>query len=167
MLLVKTDPGQYVDRQTILELKIDYADIEFKGDVEPDNTSGILSGNYRYARQIVHNPNKINVGPFFDELELIRAKLLKFWIPDISNSETRIMEYDRLYDALKDTNGELWDLENKARVLRAAPDRLQTEAAKQAAEVLFAINDLNDKRSELVKKINALWNIGGQEKFYE
>lgn len=162
MRLLKPDPGELVDRQTILELKIAHIESQKDHDNEPERT--VPHG--AIARTVVSNPSKLNVHPFADELDLVRDYLTKNFIPDIAPFDDKSNAYDALYDELKEVNSQLWDLEDKARVLRDAPDNFAEAACRRAAEVLFAINTLNDRRAELVKQINGLWGKQTQEKMY-
>jgi hypothetical protein len=162
--LFNPQPGEMVDRQTILTLKIEHV----QGQKDFDNDEKAVKGGV-VARTVVSNPTKINVHPFVDELELIRKHLSENWIPGISIDDGKVIAYDQFYDDLYDVNAQLWDLEDKARVLRDAPDKIvieESELFKIGYETLGKINTLNDKRAELVKKINELWNIQSQEKLY-
>lgn len=140
---------------------MDHSDVEFDENTDMKQSGGVLS------RTVIPNKNKTNVHPFLDELELIASKLKSAWIPDIEVNPSAIEAYDKLYDELLETNSTLWNLEDQIRVLKSAPKEHSIEAYKRAAEVAFAIVDNNDKRSELVQKINALWNINQKEKLYD
>lgn len=161
MRLIRPSPGELADRQVILSLKINHAQVEVVGDDEPKH---VKSGNI--IRTVVDNKTKVNVQPFYDELELVQNHLKNHWIPDISMTDEKVVQYDKLFDALVDVNTKLWDLEDQARVLRAAPDKFFDVACRQAAEVLFAITELNDNRAKLVQEINAIWKITSQEKLH-
>jgi hypothetical protein len=163
MSLIKPKPGDLVDRQSILELKIAHVESQKDFDNEPEQ----VVAHGAVARTVVSNPTKINVHPFVDELELIVSYLKKNWIPDILLDEDKVHAYDAHYEALKEVNAQLWDLEDKARTLRDAPDNFQEEACRRAAEVLFSITSLNDKRADIVRRINKLWSIDLQEKLYD
>lgn len=143
---------------------MDHSDVEFDETTidlsKKDNITGGLS------RVVIPNKSKVNVHPFLDELELIASKLKSAWIPDIEHKQGAIEEYDKLYDELLETNSQLWDLEDKIRVLKSAPAEHSVEAYKRAADIAFEIVDANDRRSSLVQKINALWNINQKEKLY-
>src|ERR1039458_8900941 len=97
MPLLKPNPGDLADRQTILSLKIDHIDNEFDETTkmpEPEKGGGVVT------RTIITNKSKVNAHPFFDELELIQNKLKTAWIPDISDKPGMIEKYDTLYDQL-------------------------------------------------------------------
>lgn len=171
MRVIKPSPGELVDRQTILELKIEYglgnsefAELQGEDKVQRTPRSLALS---RVDRVVVDNPTGVNVRPFMDENELIIAYITKNWIPDIAMDESKIAAYDKLHDELLEVNHSLWKLEDQIRILRIAPDKFESAAAIRAAEVAFTIADQNDKRAELVKSINALWGIKSQEKLHK
>lgn len=173
MRLMKPDPGELVDRQTILELKIDHANVE----INPEQKEGEIpipkqargSSKLNQNRFIVNKEAKgTRIHLFYDELELISKKLLETWVPDIMTSQEKVDKYDELYASLSETNASLWDLEDQGRVYRAAPERYQNDPTfnTRCKDILFEIEDLNDKRADLVKQINALWGIKSQEKSY-
>lgn len=162
MLLFKTTPGELADRQTILELKIEHLN-----EIEVDDDPTVQSSTSRgvVARHIVKNPSKINPQPFLDELELIQESLKKNWFD--ARPDSLVQKYDALFEQLEQVNLDIWNLEDNARILRDAPDKFKEAAAIRAAEVLFAINDNNDKRCEIKKQIDALWGYKTQEKLYD
>ena len=163
MRLIKPNPGELADRQTILELKINKANVEF----DEDRADALTSKNKNMGvSRVLVNKNAIDVTPFLDELELVRKHLTQNWVPDIANKPGVVEQYDALYQQLSEVNEQLWTLENQIRVLRVAPDKDMDAACRRAQEVAFAIADANDKRSELVKAIDALWGYKTQEKFY-
>jgi hypothetical protein len=162
MRMLKPSPGELADRQTILTLKVDHCDVEFDENTDMKQSGGVLS------RTVIPNKNKTNVHPFLDELELIAKKLKEAWVPDIENKPGAIKAYDELYDELLDTNASLWKLEDKIRDLYKAPKTLWKDISwlEEVRDTSFGIMNTNNKRSELVQKINALWNINQQEKLY-
>lgn len=169
MRLLKPNPGELVDRQTILELKIEHANVEIEDEPKSDIP---LPETARGGSKLLKNRVIVNKGAlgtrvhlFFDELELISNRLIESWVSGLTTQE-QVDSYDALYEQLSEVNSQLWDLEDSARVLRAAPDKFQEQATLRAAEVLFAITDLNDKRATIVKSINELWGIMSQEKSY-
>lgn len=167
MLLFKTTPGELADRQTILELKIEHLN---EIEVDDDPTVQSTSSRGVVARHVVKNASKINPQPFLDELELIQECLKTKWFtPEIVdiNKFMIVERYDALFDQLEQVNLDIWNLEDNARILRDAPDKFKEAAAIRAAEVLFAINDNNDKRCEIKKQIDALWGYKTQEKLYD
>lgn len=166
MGLFKPTPGEMVDRQTILTLKVEF--IQSQGDSEEEtiaNPSG--EGTKVITRSKV--TSKLSSHHFVDELEQIRTRLLTDWIPPLEvRGEDKVGLYDRLYDDLMDVNSQLWDLEDKARVLRDAPSSVASDVLfQQGYDTLCNITRLNDKRAELVKSINALWEIPTLEKLHQ
>lgn len=162
MLLFKTTPGELADRQTILELKIEHLN---EIEVEDEPTVHKTTATSVVARHIVKNASKVNPQPFLDELELIQESLKKNWFGHTA-TDAIVQKYDALFEQLEQVNLDLWNLEDKARVLRDAPDKMQAAANARAAEVLYAINNSNDKRNEIKKQIDALWGYKTQEKLY-
>ena len=155
------DPGEMVDRQVILELKI------YNSDTEPIGTDKKQVKKGQIERTLVDKASlnsKQHI--YLDEIEMIRAKLISNWIPDIADKPDKVEEYDKLYDELSEVNAQLWDLEDQARVLRAAPTPKDQKVIERKAEILDCVSTLNDKRAHLVKAINKLWNINSQEKLY-
>jgi hypothetical protein len=164
MRMLRPSPGEVVDRQTILELKAQYGQsldqqktIE-KVIVEEDKK--------RIGTTVLQGASKINLKPFLDEHEALQKYLEKDWFPMIATSEDKQKDFDSLYEQLSETNHDLWKLEDQARILVSAPDKYTDIANRRAAEVLFTINASNDRRAELVKKINAIWGMNTIEKLH-
>jgi len=166
MRMLKPSPGELADRQSILELKIEHVDKEIVDVVVKEPIAGDRSG---VTRTIVEGGDKkLGTHHFFDELELIQNCLRQNWMPDIMTAAdpTKVNEYDHFFDDLTEVNSNLWKLQDQIRILRLAPDKFEEIACRRAAEVAYAIDELNEKRAELVKSINALWSINAQEKIY-
>lgn len=161
MRLLKPLPGELVDRQTILELKI--AHVESQKDFDNEDVQVPHGG---ITRTVVSNPTKVNVHPFVDELELVRKCLMDNWIPTIALDEEKVALYDKYFDELKAINDKLWDLQAELRVLRDAPDNHVDAARIRAGGVAFDIDFLNEQRANLVKSINQIWGYDTQEKLY-
>lgn len=166
MRLLQPSPGELVDRQTILEIKLEHCGSEIT-----EESLGNVKITDRLNRQVVKDPVKkngkaVNSRPFMQELEEVINYQAKHWLPGIEAEDKKTEEYDELHSKLSEINSNLWKLEDQARVLRSAPDKYKEEAARQAADLLFLITSLNDDRAEAVAKINALWNINSQEKIY-
>lgn len=162
--LLRPNPGECVDRQTILELKAEHGQ-----SLDPQQVTDHIKQDTEAAtvvKTVMLNPSKVNIKPFLDEHEAIQRYLEEYYFPNIQAFPDRQTSYDSLYKQLGEVNSGLWNLEDQARILRAAPDKHQEVANQRAAEVLFTITEMNDKRSELVKQINAIWNINSQEKLY-
>jgi hypothetical protein len=161
MRLLKPNPGECVDRQTILELKIKYGS---QGADENMTMESRDEGDKGLTRVKMDAPSKVNIEPFLAENEQIQKYLEKeflYTIPAHKGSD-----YDKYLDDLAKVNEQLWKLEDQARILRDAPDRAQEAANIRAAEVLYTITELNDKRAMLVQRINGLFNINVQEKIH-
>jgi|SRR5580765_4185846 len=163
MRLIQPNPGECVDRQTILELKIKY------GGGRPDRATVSdevveLTPEKGVTRTIMKDPSPVNVQPFIDENEQIQQYLERGWFTDIGPETGK--KYDALYEELGELNHQIWKLMDQAKTLRDAPDRAQQTANARAAEVLYAIVDSNEKRAVMVSKINALFSVQVQEKIF-
>ena len=166
MRLLRPSPGECADRQVICELKIVAGggkpeDTEEEVDDKGEQTDKVV---YETNRWILKDPSQINIQPFLDESEMIQQYLEKTWFPGLRPD--RGVEYDKLYEELAEVNRQLWSLTDEQRTLRDAPDRMRETATKRAAECLYSIADGNDKRAELVSKINALFNVSVVEKIF-
>lgn len=106
----------------------------------------------------------LNVQPFIDENELCQQYLEKNWFPDLKAQDAE--EYDSLLSDLEEINLQVWQLTDQSHTLKEAPDRFQALANQRAAEVLFMITDMNDKRAEIVYQINGLFQLKVQEKIF-
>lgn len=165
MSIMRLLPGDLADRQSIVELKINHSNAEF--DEEEANPFAAKRTSGAGIARVLINKGAINVAPFLDELDLIRKKLEKEWIPDLQRNN-KVEAYDKLYTELEETNSQLWDLEDKIRALKSAPDAYegQTNWLNVVKDTAFDIVTKNDKRSVLIKQINALWGYTTQEKLY-
>jgi hypothetical protein len=129
-------PGEVVDRQTILELKMDAA-----------------------------GKKEISANAFRDEYDQLQAYLEK-------NSFARAPErqdQEALYKKMKDVNTQLWNIEDEIRlIIKNAGDssKLSADQKVQVCKISFEIPRLNDRRAELVREINKLFNIDRVEKLY-
>lgn len=169
MRLLKPNPGECADRQTILELKMQNASqpdqpIRFveavKGELDP------MVQKDKVIRTRLENASKVNIEPFMEEHEALQKYLADKWFPDIGNSVLKQTEFDDLYNELMEINTRLWKLEDQARVYQRAPDKLEIKTALLAADCLYQINNLNDNRASIVRKINAIWGINVIEKLH-
>lgn len=169
--MFRPDPGELVDRMTILELKVEHSNIVASTEVINKDVDHV-PGNKGKASRLVERKivdksalsSKVHI--FLDELDLVRNHLIKDWIPDITESQDKIDLYDKYYDELSEVNSQLWDLEDQSRVLRISPNPEDMLVMKRKAELLDCISTLNDKRAKLVKDINALWGMQTQEKMH-
>lgn len=168
MRMLKPSPGECADRQTILQLKIKAGG----AGSEPENVkkvteSGVLERQdgteFPVSRDVIVGTSKINIQPFVDENEALQRYLEQNWFPDLKAAQG--IEYDDLLDQLGDVNERLWKLEDEARMLKRTSPKTQP-IHMRAAEVLFHITEENDKRAELVSKINALFKVDTREKIY-
>jgi hypothetical protein len=164
--IINPTPGDLVDRQTILQVKLSHCGIEGNTGYAPVSEQLQEASTKRVlSRTLVKDKTKIDIQPILIEHEAIMQKLELDWLPRIS-AET---EFDSLFEKLLNVNKNLWEWEDQARILRAAPPTplLNRELVFQRkAEALDAITEGNELRAMLVKKINALWDIEVQEKMY-
>ena len=159
MRLLSPNPGECADRQTILELKIRYGSL-----AEPVHSTNTIAAKDRVVtRTTVENISWVNVQPFIDENEIIQQYLEKHWFPDAPAVEK---DFNCLFEELGKINEEVWKLTDLAHTLTEAPDRMQITATLRAAETLFSITELNDKRARVVSRINSLFDIKYQEKIF-
>lgn len=166
MRILKPTPGECADRQTILELKIKAGGgrREETSEEVDSKEEAVDTAVYGVNRWILKDPSQLNIQPFLDESEMIQQYLETTWFTSLD--EDKGNEFDRLYEQLADVNQQLWALTDQQHTLRDAPDRMQELALRRAAEVLFTIADLNDKRAELVYQMNGLFSIRVQEKIF-
>jgi hypothetical protein len=174
MPLLKPLPGDLADRQSILELKIDHCDVDLDAYgtdehgqpvLKSGKVQGVKSGKVeRFVAPKGSTDSRVIA--FVDEHQLILNAIEKNFTLDKQNDQAFVDKYDKLYQELAETNSALWTLEDQARILRAAPDKFVHAAAVRAAEVLFAITETNDKRAELMREINKMWNYNNKEKMY-
>src|ERR1035437_8917118 len=114
--MLSPDPGEMVDRQGILELKI------YNSDTEPIGTDKKQVKKGQIERTLVDKASlnsKQHI--YLDEIEMIRAKLISNWIPDIADKPDKVEAYDKLYEELSEVNAQLWELEDQVRVYLDAP----------------------------------------------
>ena len=173
MRLIKPNPGECADRQTILELKI-----KFGGGIpEQVTTTGdtfvtrdqVEDGVPRaeVSREILKDRSPINIQPFIDENEAIQRYLEKNWLVDLPQEQGAI--YDRLMEELAEVNLIVWRLTDQAHIMRDCGQIAvlgDDSKIKDAVQLLFDITDLNDKRAEIVRKMNSLFAINAQEKIF-
>lgn len=161
MRLLKPSPGECADRQTILWLKIQYGSGGQEASTRID-----MKREEGKARVVIENPSPINIQPFLEENEFIQRHLEANWFPDIANDPEKQRKWDSVVEELAELNHQIWKLTDQSHVLKDAPDRMQAQANARAAEVLFAITDLNDKRANLVRDLNELFEIRTVEKIF-
>ncbi len=99
---------------------------------------------------------QLDVAHFQQELELIEAALAD-WLRRNPAADRRAC--DELGSELAEVNRKLWDAEDEVRAL----PRSETE---RLAELAKRIPELNDRRSELVQRVNRLFRVSQVEKLY-
>ena len=151
MRMLQPSPGEAVDRQTILSLKMHH------GAKKGMNVKAFVDENNELQRYLEQN--------FF----LIAPKALQD-------------PYDRAFNALKEVNRQLWDLEDEIRNLkiefgggglsaqemaRVISGQIHLPASLRIIEISLLIPELNDRRAKLVQEINRLFGIYSQEKVFQ
>jgi hypothetical protein len=166
--IIRPVPGECADRQTILELKMKYGGTE-----EPVNTSeeirsvGDDGGSVATITRRKFKRGKMNIQPFIDEHEMIQSYLQREWFAPSQFTKAQADEFDSLYDELREVNGELWKLTDQGHILLEASRHGKDNAYDQrAAEVMYSTILQNDKRAEIVGKINMLFSINVVEKIF-
>ena len=100
---------------------------------------------------------QVDISHFQAELDLIEAALAE-WFRKSAGADRR--SYEEATKDLADVNQQLWRAEDEVRQLqRSERDRL--------AELTKLIPELNDRRAELVQRVNRLFRVGQVEKIYE
>src|ERR1039458_1074653 len=103
MRMFKPNPGELVDRQTILMLKLEHSTVLASPEVVgKDSKTGKSATHVRFIERTLADKSALNSKEhiFLDELELIRAHLIQHWIPDIANQEDRVAASDKYYEDL-------------------------------------------------------------------
>lgn len=162
MRLLAPSPGECADRQSILALKIKFGSRGENAYLSEEDSKDTEVGEY--FRDVLKDAPPINIQPFIDENEMIQRHLEKNWL--VSLDASKGLKYDTLFEELAEINLQVWKLTDQAHVLKDAPDRHQEQANKRAAEVLFLITELNDRRAQLVREINMLFEINTVEKIF-
>lgn len=163
MRMLKPSPGECVDRQTILKLKMEAAEtgqVSTKQDADKVVSDGETT--WGVNRSVMTGASKIDISHFVWEHNALQDYLEKEWMtPEFDHVGD---SYNALSDQLQEINAHLWKLEDEARVLRGATKGNAT--VYRAATVLFEITDANDQRAKLVQEINKLFNVEQKEKMY-
>jgi hypothetical protein len=163
--ILNPSPGDLVDRQTILQIKLEHCDKDTNTGHRPTAEQAVeQSPDKLVSRTKMLGKSKINVQPFIIENNAIQDRLMMDWLSKLNPVEGD--QYDSFFDQLKEVNSDLWDYEDQARVYRSAPASSTQLVIRRKAELLDNITTANDKRAELVKKINKLWGIELLEKLY-
>ena len=99
---------------------------------------------------------QVDVAHFQEELELIEAALAD-WLRRNPDADRRA--YDESGKESAEVNRKLWHAEDEVRKLpQSEKDRL--------AELAKHIPELNDRRSDLVQRVNRLFRVSQVEKLY-
>lgn len=99
----------------------------------------------------------VEVGHFREELQMIEAALAE-WLRKNAGADRRA--YDEATEELAEVNRKLWQAEDQVRQLsRSERDRL--------ADLAKLIPELNDRRADLVQRVNRLFRVSQVEKMYE
>jgi len=163
--ILNPSPGDLVDRQTILEVKLNHCGVEGNTGLQPVSAELMeQSPQKSVSRTKLLEKTDVDIQPVIREHEAIQQKLELDWFTKLMPDDGD--KFDKMMSELSNVNAELWKLEDQARVLRLAPDKQNGTVIIRKAETLDAITLNNDLRAELVRKINALWRIDTQEKMY-
>jgi hypothetical protein len=164
--ILNPSPGDLVDRQTILQIKIEHCGIEGQGHAPTSVEILEQTAQKSVTRTKVSDLTEVNIQPFLIEHEAIQQRLELDWFSKLTPKQGD--EFEELMGQLRHYNSELWKLEDQARVLRAAPrDEVYRQTiVVRKANTLDAITTANDTRAALVKAINKLWGIEIVEKLY-
>lgn len=141
MRLMQPNPGECVDRQTILQLKIKH---------------GAERG--------------MNTLQFMNEHEQIQKYLQDNFFLLVKQKKNIEENFDGLLHRLLTINSSLWECEDKVREFKAIHrdiDGLTLEQARQILYTYYTITQTNDERAKLVKDINKLFGISSVEKLHE
>ena len=167
--LVNPDPGECVDRQTILQLKAKYGQSLDEQKIVNQTLKGTPDPSVKedtVSRTVFKGASKINIQPYLDEHEAIQKHLEKNFFPLIVTDKDKQSSFDHLYDELLEVNGDLWKLEDQVRIYLEAPTGVEHTADIRLLEVYKTITRLNNKRALTVKEVNAIWGINSREKQY-
>lgn len=139
MRFLKPSPGECADRQTILQIKCRAA--------------------AQQGKPLEH---------FVGENNDIQRYLETEWFPEglIKNGKEIADNYDKLQEELKKVNQRLWDLEDEIRSILALSTEEQAKRVWDVFRIGTSIPIYNDKRAELVAKINELFGVLSREKIY-
>lgn len=163
--IINPTPGDLVDRQTILQIKIAKCGVVSDTGIQPvsqEITS--FSSEAAMSRTKLLEKTEVNIQPLVIEHEAIQQKLERDFFPKLDAFGASA--FDPLLEKLLNINKTLWKLEDQARVLRSAPDKQLQTVLERKAECLDVISTSNDMRLGVVKQINALWGIQSEEKIY-
>lgn len=160
--IVVLTPGDLVDRQTILQIKLSKLGADSNNGTQADEV--IEMNSQRAISRSVLTHKGVDIQPLLLEHEAIQQKLELDWFPKLAPDNEGV--FDGLMETLKNVNQELWKFEDQARILRHAPDKFLETVLRRKADVLDGITMNNDIRIGTVAQINALWNLQSEVKVY-
>lgn len=164
--IITPTPGDLVDRQTILQIKLKHCGTSGDTGMQPVSAEMLEQSPAKsVSRTKLLEKTEIDIQPLLIEHQAIQDRLMRDWFPKILNSVGE-QKFDPLLERLLHINEELWRLEDQARVLRAAPEKFLDSVVRRKAETLDAISTCNDMRMQVVREINSLWDIQSEEKIY-
>lgn len=138
MRMLRPSPGECADRQSILLLKCKYGALKH-----------------------------VDVKPFSDENNEIQSYLQKNFFYQLN--EEKGAKFDELLKKLQEVNHSLWKIEDEVRIYVRKDDAREAidgDQQERLSEIALTIPRLNDKRSDLVQEINAIFGLAGREKVY-
>ena len=165
-LLPRPLPGDLADRQSILQLKIDHSNIdEFNDDQKGEHGKTKGTVNRVTLPKGSANPRTVQ---FMEEHALILKAIQANFTLDLQNNQMFQDKYDAKYSELAEVNATLWKLEDEIRALKQGTPKVSPGHTwlVRVADTAFDIVVHNDKRSELIKQINAMWHYTTNEKLY-
>jgi hypothetical protein len=164
--IITPTPGDLVDRQTILEIKLEHLGVEGDTGYAPKSVELLeQSPEKSVARTVLLDKTEIDVQPTLFEHAAIQERLERDWFHKLTPEQGEI--YDNFNQRLRSVNKELWKLEDQIRVYRKAPDVDSPLILRRVKDTAFAIVVNNDLRANYVQQINTLWDIRIQEKIYQ
>jgi hypothetical protein len=166
MGIINPYPGDLVDRQTILEVKLEHLGVDGDTGYAPKSTDLIeQSPEKSVARTVLLDKTEVDVQPVLLEHAAIQEHLERLWFIKLTPEKGEA--FDELHRKIRFVNAELWKLEDQIRVYRKAPDQNDHNILKRVQQTAYAIVVNNDLRADLVRQINRLWGIITLEKIYQ
>ena len=140
--LLAPNPGECIDRQTILEIKAEHG---------------------QKLAQLKDGTSAVDVSHFLDEHRSIQKYLEVNWFLLVKKDvQPKFNEY---VGQLKVVNRKLWQLEDKIRDLKTGKLNSSNQL-EDIRDTAFEIVEMNDIRARLVVQVNQLFGIQTKEKFY-
>jgi hypothetical protein len=164
--IITLSPGDLVDRQTILEVKLEHLGVEGDTGYTPKSIELLEQTPQKsVARTVLMDKTEVDVQPVLIEHEAIQERLERDWFPKLTSEQGAT--FDEFNQRLRSVNKELWKLEDQIRIYRKAPDLDSPIILRRVKDTAFAIVVNNDLRANYVQQINTLWGIEVQEKIYQ